>query len=231
MCDWGSLQNTLSPTNQANRMMIALNVRQISRMWISAMLLLAAGGGSLHAEGQHDLNNLEAGIARDYRDVTHLTPEQFETAMRSPENVLLLDARPDGEVGVSRLPGAIPVDPNVDAEAFLARFGELARGRDVVIYCSVGVRSSKLASRVREELQKIGAKRVANLRGGIFAWHNTGRPLQDMAGSTELVHPYSSRWTYYLDFKDLASYTPRPTVEQGAKQSRAPRPWSSYLPF
>lgn len=197
----------------------------------AAALLLVAASGAPRAEGQQCLNDLEAGIARDYRDVTHLTPEQFEAAMRTPEKVLLLDARPEGEVGVSRLPGAIEVDPDIDAEAFLARFGDLARGRDVVIYCSVGVRSSKLASRVREALQKNGAKRVANLRGGIFAWHNTGRPLQDKLGETELVHPYSSRWTYYLDFKDLASYAPRSPGQTGSKQSQPPRPWSSYLPF
>lgn len=198
---------------------------------MAALALGAAGPVALHAEGQKSLNDLEAGIARDYSNVTHLTPEQFEAAMKAPEKVLLLDARPDGEVGVSRLPGAIPVDPDIDAEAFLARFGELARGRDVVIYCSVGVRSSKLASRVRDVLQKNGAKRVANLRGGIFAWHNTGRPLLDTAGNTEFVHPYSARWTYYLDFQDLASYTPRQIDGQPLNQSRPPRPWSSYLPF
>ncbi len=201
------------------------------RIAAAAMLMLAAGANTTLAEGQQCLNELEAGIARDYSDVTHLTPEQFEAAMKTPEKVLLLDARPDGEVGVSRLPGAIPVDPDIDSEAFQARFSDLARGRDVVIYCSVGVRSSKLASRVREVMQKLGAKRVANLRGGIFAWHNTGRPLLDTSGGTELVHPYSSRWTYYLDFKDLASYAPRALDGQPIKQSRAPRPWSSYLPF
>ena len=197
----------------------------------TAAVGLLASGSLVRAEGQQSLNDLEAGIARDFRDVTHLTPEQFEAAMKTPEKVLLLDARPDGEVGVSRLPGAIPVDPDIDAEAFVTRFGDLARGRDVVIYCSVGVRSSKLASRVRSTLQKNGALRVANLRGGIFAWHNTGRPLLDQAGGTELVHPYSTRWTYYLDFQDLASYQPRSTANSSTNQSRPPRPWSSYLPF
>lgn len=204
--------------------------RRIKALTAAAIGLVAANG-ALRADGQHSLNDLEGGIAREYRDVTHLTPEQFEAAMKTPEKVLLLDARPDGEVGVSRLPGAIPVDPDIDAEAFLTRFGDLARGRDVVIYCSVGVRSSKLASRVRSTLQKNGALRVANLRGGIFAWHNTGRPLFDQVGGTELVHPYSSRWTTYLDFQDLASYQPRSTASASANQSRPARPWSSYLPF
>lgn len=200
----------------------------LPRVAIAALVMVTAGVTAIHAEGQRCLNDLEAGIARDYSDVTHLTPEQFEVAMRTPEKVLLLDARPEGEVGVSRLPGAIAVDPDIDSDAFLVRFGELARGRDVVIYCSVGVRSSKLATRVRTALQANGAKRVANLRGGIFAWHNTGRPLMDAAGGTEWVHPYSTRWTYYLDFRDLAHYEPRST---GDHQSRPRRPWSSYLPF
>jgi rhodanese-related sulfurtransferase len=192
---------------------------------LGAALLLAAAPA--WAQGQLSLNELEADVARDYQDVSHLTPEQLESAMRSPEKLLLLDARPDGEVGVSRLPGAIAVDPDIDSAAFLERFGALARGRDVVIYCSVGVRSSRLATRVRSALQARGAGRVANLRGGIFAWHNTGRPLQDVVGGTEWVHPYSSRWTYYLDFKELSRYEPR----SGAARPPSPRPWSSYLPF
>lgn len=180
---------------------------------------LALPAAALRAEGQMCLNDLEAGVARDYSQVSHLTPEQLEAAMRSPEQLLLLDARPDGEVGVSRLPGAIAVDPGIDAEAFLVRFGELARGRDVIIYCSVGVRSSRLATRVRAALQTLGARRVANLRGGIFAWHNTGRPLTDRIGGTERVHPYSTRWAYYLDFRDLSSFEPR-----AAAQSRPTQP-------
>ncbi len=178
------------------------------------------------ADGHFALVELEATVARDYAAVPHLTPDELEAALRAPERVLLLDARPDGEVGVSRLPGAMAVDPDIDTQAFVDRFGELARGRDVVIYCSVGVRSSRLATRVRSALQARGARRVANLRGGIFAWHNTGRPLLDVVGGTDLVHPYSSRWTYYLDFKDLARYEPKHASTPAAR-----RPWSSYLPF
>lgn len=71
--------------------------------------------------------------------------------------MLLLDARPANEFGISRIPGAIEVDPNIGADAFLVRFGDLVRGRDVIIYCSAGVRSSRLATRVRATLQKHGA--------------------------------------------------------------------------
>jgi rhodanese-related sulfurtransferase len=201
--------------------------RRIFGLLAASWLALPPATGPASADGQMSLVELEVSVARDYRDVPHLTPEQLEAALHTPENVLLLDARPDDEVGVSRLPGAIPVDPDIDEQAFVARFGELARGRDVVIYCSVGVRSSRLATRVRAPLQKLGAKRVANLRGGIFAWHNTGRELIDRIGGTEWVHPYSSRWVYYLDFKDLAAYEP----QSGSNPSPIRRPWSSYLPF
>ena len=49
----------------------------------------------------------------------------------------------------------------------------------------------------------------ANLRGGIFAWHNRGHFLVDTHGATPYVHPYNRRWSKYLDFDNLARMTPR----------------------
>lgn len=155
------------------------------------------------------LIELERKVASDFRDVSHITPEQLEAAMRRPEGLLLLDARDAAEIAVSRLPGAVAVDPDISSEEFMQRFGAVARSKDVVIYCSVGVRSSKLATRVRAAVLATGARSVANLQGGIFAMHNTGRRLVDGIDATEFVHPYSRWWTGYLDFDDLARYRTR----------------------
>ncbi len=40
-------------------------------------------------------------------------------------------------------------------------------------------------------------------RSGAFARHDTGRWLVDKSGQTEGVHPLNSRWTRYIDFKNL----------------------------
>lgn len=143
----------------------ALDLRRLARpklkvtcgLWAIFGISLACAPTVTLAEGQFSLNDLEAGVARDYGAITHVTPEQFEAVMGDPTKVLLLDARPANEFGISRIPGAIEVDPNIGADAFLVRFGDLVRGRDVIIYCSAGVRSSRLATRVRATLQKHGA--------------------------------------------------------------------------
>ncbi len=172
-------------------------------------LALALLPSATFAGGQMSLIELERKVAGDYRTITHVSPEQLDMALLSPGSLLLLDARADDEIAVSRLPGAIPVDPDIDTAEFMTRFGAAAKDRDIIIYCSVGVRSSKLATRVREAMMAKGARRVANLQGGIFAMHNTGRGLVDRLGHTDLVHPYSWWWSGYIDFDNLTRYDPR----------------------
>jgi len=58
----------------------------------------------------------------------------------------------------------------------------------MVVYCSVGWRSSALAQR----LLKHGVTNVANLEGSAFAWANEGRPLEAAGKPATKVHPYNS---------------------------------------
>ena len=102
---------------------------------------------------------------------------------------LLLDAREPAEFAVSHLPGAIRVAPEATAKAILAR---IEPGRPVVVYCSVGYRSSRLAARLMEG----GRPGVYNLEGSIFAWANEGRPLvsgDEQSGATR-VHPFDATY-------------------------------------
>lgn len=183
-------------------------------MALSIASLLAAAP-AVAAENDTGLVKLEAEVARDYPAVPHVTSAEFASRLPMPEDLLLLDARAPEEVGVSRLPGAEQVDPEITVEDFIARFGERANGRDVVIYCSVGVRSSRLATRVREAMMAKGARRVGNLRGGIFALHNNNQPLIDDLGQTSWVHPYSWWWSRYLERRELTRYEPRKTSGTG----------------
>ena len=205
--------------------------RSMTTLALALTLSMLPGAGTTAlAEGQRSLVELEREIARDYPTIGHVTPDELKAVLeRQPEKVLLLDARGAGEIAVSRLPGAYEVDPEIGVDAFLERFGALVAGREVLIYCTVGVRSSRLATRLGDALLKRGATRVANLQGGIFALHNGRRPLVDTLGKTEWVHPYSSRWTYYLDRKDLSRFTPRTAdgERQGGTQQNG---WWRLLP-
>ena len=96
----------------------------------------------------------------------------------------LLDAREAPEYAVSRIPGAIRVDPGSDVATLAAM---LDPDRPVVIYCSVGYRSSELAQRLADHT----GLSPQNLTGSIFKWANEGRPLENTAGAAQHVHPYN----------------------------------------
>lgn len=200
-----------------------LRIRNISDR-LAAIVLLAGLAAVMTVRGPLPasasdaataLAKLEADVARDYPGVAHISAEEFEQTLAASPGVLLIDARADGEIAVSRLPGAIAVDPDISADEFVDRFADAARGHDVVIYCSVGVRSSRLATRVRDAMTARGAVRVVNLKGGIFALHNARRKLVDKLGDTEWVHPYSWWWSRYLERRELTRYEPRPRADKG----------------
>lgn len=123
--------------------------------------------------------------------------------------MILLDVREEDEFTVSRIPGAIRISPNAREEEVLETLSGQVEGVHVVFYCSVGVRSSRLAHRVSDGLRSAGTQEISNLRGGIFAWHNEGRALENGDGGTIWVHPYSEKWGRLLTRKDRASISPR----------------------
>lgn len=103
----------------------------------------------------------------------------------------LLDVRTPKEFAVSHLPGAQLIAPDAKAEDVLAK---LNRERPVVVYCSVGYRSSKLA----ERLQAAGLIQVMNLEGSIFAWANEDRALEKDGQPATQVHAYNKRYGQML---------------------------------
>ena len=103
------------------------------------------------------------------------------------KNLLLFDVREPEEYAVSHLQGARPA-PSKD-EALKALQGTPSDQR-IVLYCSVGYRSSELA----QFLMKKGYTEVYNLEGSIFAWANEGRPVYRGKERVTVVHPYDKIW-------------------------------------
>jgi rhodanese-related sulfurtransferase len=101
--------------------------------------------------------------------------------------LLLVDVRRPEEFAVSQLRGATNLTSVTAVKAVAA-----TDARPIVVYCSVGYRSSALA----EKLQKAGLTNVFNLEGSIFAWANEGRAVY--RGHFKLnpvqVHPYDEKW-------------------------------------
>jgi rhodanese-related sulfurtransferase len=111
----------------------------------------------------------------------------------SKEKFILMDAREKDEYKVSHIPGAI----HVGYDKFdLNNYMELDKDKPIVVYCSIGYRSEKVA----DQLSKAGFKNVYNLFGSIFEWTNQGNQLEDEKGATaDKVHTYNKSWSKWMD--------------------------------
>lgn len=137
-----------------------------------------------------------ARVHREFPSVQSISPATL-AAGAPGEPPLLLDVRTPAEYAVSHLHGAQRAE-TLDAAL------RLLQGRPatapVVVYCSVGWRSSALAV----ALQQAGFSAVYNLEGGIFTWANEDRPLYRGEQRVHLVHPYNRDWGALLR-EDLRS--------------------------
>ncbi len=150
------------------------------------------------------MESIVSDVYQRFPEVEQLTADDLVTRLASAKPPLLIDVREEAEYKVSHLAGAERVAPNSKPADVIASLGPKAAGRDVVFYCSVGMRSSELASATQDGLVKAGATSVSNLVGGAFGWHNAKRALVDAAGSpTEQIHPYNASWGKLVERKEL----------------------------
>lgn len=117
------------------------------------------------------------------RGVDTVTPDQLLQQIHEGQSISLLDARTETEYAVSHIPGARRIDPrDPDLQAL-----DGAEAAPIVIYCSVGWRSARVA----RLLTARGFRSVRSLEGGLFEWANRRGPLVDDRGyATTVVHPY-----------------------------------------
>ena len=132
----------------------------------------------------------------------HDVPEiSIDSLHKIKDAVLLLDARETAEFNVSHLKNAKFVgykDFNIEL------LHNTSKNQPIVVYCSVGYRSEKIA----EKLMNAGFKNVQNLYGGIFEWKNKKLDVYNANGITNNVHPYSSSWGIWLKNADKVYKTP-----------------------
>ncbi|GEM_PF-1694550 len=154
--------------------------------WRLAILLLLALATSIAwvtNNTSNQLTRLVLELRKDFPEVNHLSIEDF---LATDDGAILVDVRTAEEFQISRIPGAIHID---DRNKLLAFATEHAN-ESIVLYCSVGLRSSEAARFLRNH----GFEKVANLEGSIFKWINEERPLVNDQGPTKIVHPYNSYW-------------------------------------
>lgn len=142
------------------------------------------------AEHQIELRRMIQSVRKTFPAVPQINTTNLAAwlADHSRPAPRILDVREPAEFKTSHLPGARWVSPDSKAEDLVSK---LDPNRPVVVYCSVGYRSSKLA----ERLLNAGFKNVQNLEGSIFAWANEDRPLFRANDAPALqVHPYDARF-------------------------------------
>lgn len=116
------------------------------------------------------------------------------------QEVVWLDAREIKEFEVSRIKNAKFVGYD---DFDLSRVEGIEKSTPIVVYCSVGYRSEKVA----EQLQTAGFTQVTNLVGGIFDWHNQGKEVLDADNQpTNRVHGYSKSWGIWLTQAEVVYY-------------------------
>lgn len=145
---------------------------------------------------------VEQMISANFPDVPTISTDALAKRLEGPAKTrpVLLDARTAEEYAVSHLPTARRVDP--DATSF-PELDTLTRDASIVVYCSVGYRSARIASRLQER----GFTQVANLQGSIFRWANEGRLVVRDGTPVQAVHPYDASWGTLLE-NELHAYKP-----------------------
>jgi len=117
--------------------------------------------------------------------------EQIQADSANLSKVVILDVREKSEFEVSRLKNAIWIGYD---DFDISRIDSIDKEREIIVYCSVGYRSSKIG----EELIESGFKNVKNLYGGIFKWANENRPIYNDSSQTTEVHAYNRKWGKFL---------------------------------
>ena len=122
----------------------------------------------------------------------HSVPLISVDSLKHLKNVYVLDAREKEEYNVSHLKNA----KHVGYIWFdMRRVVNIPKDADVVVYCSVGYRSEKIA----EKLIKNGFQKVHNLYGGIFEWVNEHQPVYKTNGvQTSEIHTYNKDWSKWV---------------------------------
>lgn len=140
-----------------------------------------------------DLGTVVEQVRREFPDVPRLTVEELDARLAESQDVLLIDTRSAEEFAVSHLQGAVHAETAAEVRQVLAAADP---SRPVVLYCSVGYRSARLAQELADEgiPAATGHGEVMNLEGSIFAWANSGRPVYRDGREVTKVHPYDARW-------------------------------------
>jgi rhodanese-related sulfurtransferase len=157
--------------------MNTLIVRVLFAVLLVSALQVVAGNKSIVQQ----VEKMSRQYDKKYSAVKHITVASY---LKDQKKWVLVDIRPAKERKVSMIPGAITVKQ-------LKSNLTLYKNRPILLYCTIGERSSVYALKLNAQ----GWKNVANLRGGVLAWAQTGKNfVTPDSKKTRKVHVYGSAW-------------------------------------
>jgi hydroxyacylglutathione hydrolase len=120
--------------------------------------------------GYDDVRGVADPVPDTGEDLGRVRIVDAHTAKRmSDDGATLIDVRERSEYERAHAPGAM----HIPYEQLPDRIAEVPRGRDVIVYCAAGVRSSLAAS----ILERAGLDPI-NVRGGFSSWESAGLPTE-----------------------------------------------------
>ena len=158
----------------------------MTKIILFILILSFTVSGQIDNEFQEYLRELKAQF-----DIPNISADSLQN-----EEFLLLDTREKEEYEVSHISNALLVGYN---DFDISRFDSVSFDKKIVVYCSVGYRSSIIT----RELYKKGFKNVYNLYGGIFKWANEGRLIVSGNEKTLNLHAYDQDWGRYITNPDI----------------------------
>jgi rhodanese-related sulfurtransferase len=106
--------------------------------------------------------------------------------------LIFLDAREFAEYEVSHIAGSRYIGYD---QCKIEKIKDIPKNKKIVVYCSIGYRSEKIATKLKKE----GYTNVFNLYGSLFEWVNAGYETTDNQGKlTTKVHTYNKKWSQWV---------------------------------
>ena len=158
----------------------------MTKIILYILILAFTMSGQIENEFKEFLRGLE-----DQFDIPNIPADSMQN-----EDFLLLDTRENEEYEVSHIKDALLVGYD---EFDISLIDTVFFDKKIVVYCSVGYRSSKIAYKLYER----GFKNVYNLYGGIFKWVNEGRIIVSGKEKTLNLHAYDQDWGRYITNPDI----------------------------
>ncbi len=99
----------------------------------------------------------------------------------------ILDARTEEEFALSHIEGALRFEESL--------LDSLPKNHPVLVYCTIGVRSNRVA----RQLRNAGFSLVYDMKDGILGWANSELPVVNSAGlPSDSIHTYNKSFSLLL---------------------------------